>query len=138
MTNLFTYGTLMYEPVWQTVIGKTFQTQKGVLWGYAAYKVRQDVYPAIIKAGADDSVPGLIYYDIDDVSLETLDRFEGEFYDRKIFDVAIDDSQQVACYAYVIKPVHFDILDCDIWSADWFVQHGLKRFLKSYMGFDKV
>jgi gamma-glutamylcyclotransferase (GGCT)/AIG2-like uncharacterized protein YtfP len=138
MTNLFTYGTLMYEPVWQKVVGKTFQTQNGVLWGFAAYKVRRDVYPAIIKAGDDDSVPGLIYFDIDKASLDTLDRFEGEFYDRKIVDVITDGSQPVSCHAYVIKPAHFDILDCDTWSAEWFEERGLKKFLESYMGFDKV
>ena len=138
MTNLFTYGTLMYEPVWQAVVGKTYQTQKGVLRGYAVYKVRQDVYPAIIKASKDDSVPGLIYYGIDETSLETLDRFEGEYYHRKTVDVAIDGSQQISCHAYVIKPAHFHILACDTWSAEWFEQHGLKKFLESYIGFDSI
>ena len=138
MKNLFTYGTLMYEPVWRAVVEKSFKTQKGELPGYAAYKIRDDVYPAIIKAGDDDSVPGLIYYDIDDASLEILDRFEGEFYDRKRVDAVTDKTRQVSCYAYVIKPKHFDILDCEIWRAEWFEQHGLKKFLDSYMGFDNI
>jgi gamma-glutamylcyclotransferase (GGCT)/AIG2-like uncharacterized protein YtfP len=138
MENLFTYGTLMFEPVWQAAVGKTYRTKKGVVRGYAVYRVREDVYPAMIKAGDDDSVEGLIYFDVDEETLDTLDRFEGVFYDRKKINVSTDRSQGVSCHAYVIKPAHFDILDCDIWSAEWFEANGLKKFLDNYFGFKNI
>jgi gamma-glutamylcyclotransferase (GGCT)/AIG2-like uncharacterized protein YtfP len=136
MANLFTYGSLMFEPVWAATVGRTYGTGKGVLRGYAIYKVHNEVYPGIIKASHDDSVTGLIYYDIGANVLQTLDRFEGDYYYRDTVEVDVGSSRKESCHAYLVKSEYFYILDCEKWHAEWFEQHGLKRFLASYIGFN--
>ena len=136
MGNLFTYGTLMFEPVWAATIGKTYQTGQGVLRGYAVYKVHNEVYPGIIRANEDDAVPGLIYYGIDANVLQTVDRFEGDTYYREVVEVDVGSSKKESCDTYVVKSKYFYILDCEKWHAEWFEQHGLNQFLASYVGFD--
>jgi len=138
MAQLFTYGTLMFESVWQMVVGKSYPTKKAVLRGYAVFKIRDEFYPGIIKAGDGDSVPGLIYDNIDETVLRKLDRFEGEYYHRQVVDAAIDADNTVSAHTYIVKPQFFHILDCEKWTEDWFKRHGLERFLSSYAGFNTI
>lgn len=80
MTHLFTYGSLMFEDVWNRLVRGNYLSQQATLMGYARRSVKNDEYPVIFKPM---SLSGVVYYDISDEDMITLDAFEGEYYERK-------------------------------------------------------
>ena len=92
--HVFTYGTLMFAEVWKAVVGRKFETIQGTAAGYAIYRVRGTVYPAMTTASETSIVPGLVYLDVDAESIARLDRFEGPHYER--LEIAIDCADGIA------------------------------------------
>ena len=76
MTHLFTYGSLMFEDVWNRLVKGNYLSQKATLRGYARRSVKGDEYPVIFQA--DELVEGVVYYDISEEDRIILDIFEGE------------------------------------------------------------
>ena len=132
MTHLFTYGSLMFEPVWNRLVKGNYLSQKATLKGYARRSVKNDEYPVIFPA--DESVEGVVYYDITDEDMITLDTFEGEYYERKEVELLVKGTPLQAC-VYVLKEKYFDIIDPKPWSETLFATEGINRFLVNYKGF---
>ncbi|AOO66707.1 gamma-glutamylcyclotransferase family protein [Sulfurospirillum halorespirans] len=132
MTHLFTYGSLMFEDVWNRLVKGNYLSQKATLQGYARRSVKDDVYPVIFQA--DELVEGVVYYDISEEDRIILDTFEGEYYERKEVELLVKNELIRAC-VYVLKEEHFDIIDPKPWSEALFATEGIKRFLANYKGF---
>lgn len=132
MTHLFTYGSLMFEDVWNRLVRGNYLSQKATLTGYARRSVKNDEYPVIFQA--DELVEGVVYYDINKEDMITLDAFEGEYYERKEVELLVKN-QPVNAYVYVLKEHYFDIIDPKPWSEAHFATEGIKRFLANYKGF---
>lgn len=132
MTHLFTYGSLMFEDVWNRLVKGNYLSQKAMLHGYARRCVKDDVYPVIFQA--DELVEGVVYYDISEEDRIILDSFEGEYYERTEVELLVRDELIWAC-VYVLKEEHFDIIDPKPWSEALFATEGIKRFLSNYKGF---
>ena len=54
-THLFTYGTLMFQEVWQAIVcpddvGRDFPSTPARLDGYQIFRVKDALYPGIIKS----------------------------------------------------------------------------------------
>lgn len=135
MTNIFTYGSLMYAPVWQRVVRDEYQSQVAVLRGYSRYAVKGEDYPAIIPSDVSDQQQGQVYLDISLSDLQRLDEFEGEYYQRLSVELETDAAELIAADAYVLKPEYRHILADNLWDVDAFEHQGLKRFLQRYGGF---
>ena len=132
MTHLFTYGSLMFEDVWNRLVKGNYLAQKAILHGYARRCVKDDVYPVIFQA--DELVEGVVYYDISEEDKVILDSFEGEYYERTEVELLVRDELIRAC-VYVLKEEHFDIIDPKPWSEALFATEGIKRFISNYKGF---
>ncbi|MEZ7934944.1 MAG: gamma-glutamylcyclotransferase [Sulfurospirillum sp.] len=132
MTHLFTYGSLMFEDVWNRLVRGNYLSQKATLMGYARRSVKNDEYPVIFQA--NELVEGVVYYDITEEDMITLDAFEGEYYERKEVELLVKN-EPVNAYVYVLKEHYFDIIDPKPWSEAHFATEGIKRFLANYKGF---
>lgn len=132
MAHLFTYGSLMFEQVWDKLVKGNYLSQKATLNGYTRRSVKEDEYPVIFQG--DEYVEGVVYYDISDEDMQTLDAFEGEYYERKEVELVVKGSMIQAC-VYVLKTDYFHIIDPKPWSEGVFATQGLPRFLANYKGF---
>jgi gamma-glutamylcyclotransferase (GGCT)/AIG2-like uncharacterized protein YtfP len=132
--NVFTYGSLMIPSVMAAVTGKHFQVMKACLREYARFKVKGESYPGIIyKTGA--ATDGVVHRDVDDLSLNLLDDFEGELYKRISVPVEVDQSGALIAETYVVSPEHLHRLSSVPWDVDKFKKENLQEFLRSYKGF---
>jgi gamma-glutamylcyclotransferase (GGCT)/AIG2-like uncharacterized protein YtfP len=132
--NVFTYGSLMIPSVMAAVTGKHFQVMKACLREYARFKVKGESYPGIIyKTGA--ATDGVVHRDVDDLSLNLLDDFEGELYKRISVPVEVDQSGALIAETYVVSPEHLHRLSSVPWDLDKFKKENLQEFLRSYKGF---
>ena len=132
MTHLFTYGSLMFEDVWNRLVKGNYLSQKATLNGYARRAVKEDVYPVIFQA--NELVEGVVYYDINEEDMVILDTFEGEYYERKEVELLVKN-EPIRAYVYVLKEKYFDKIDPKPWSDALFATEGIKRFLTNYKGF---
>lgn len=134
--DVFTYGTLQVEAIWNRVAQQRCETVPGVARGYRSRRVRRADYPAMIER-ADDSVAGLVYQGVTEAALGRLDAFEGPQYLRRAIAVACDDGQTRRCQAYLLAPSRHDELSDEPWTLAGFVgSDACRRFTQNYTGFD--
>jgi len=134
--KIFTYGTLMISDVMYAVTAREFRFKNAILRGYARFTVKGESYPGIIPA-SDAVTEGVVYFDVDESSLERLDAFEGDLYQRIPILVENKGKGMISAEAYVIKPQFSGYLSSKEWNAKEFVQKHLKAFLETYSGFRK-
>ena len=128
--HLFTYGTLVFPEVWQRIAVREAAAQSATLSGYAIYRVKDAVYPGIVRAGEVDRVSGVLYRDLDDDTLFELDAYESDFYQRLAVWVTTGDGESVECQAYVVPDSRRDMLTDEPWDTQWFAEHKLAKYLK--------
>jgi gamma-glutamylcyclotransferase (GGCT)/AIG2-like uncharacterized protein YtfP len=137
--NIFTYGTLMFPEVWRAVVGREFPAVAGALRGYSAFRVRDAVYPGVLKLNGNTVVDGILYLDVDEPTVARLDRFEGELYVRPSVTIACADGRERIADTYVVPPQHAEILTAEPWTRDWFLSSGsLEEFLQQFAGFQRI
>lgn len=148
--HLFTYGTLMFPEVWRIVVCKNFETTPANLPGHEIYRVRNALYPGIIKCdsppssptsdpGPLTSVPGLLYHNLDPASLARLDAFEGPEYIRQTITVTCNDGRELEAGAYIVPPERRELLTDEIWTAEDFAARGhLAEFVARFSGFNRL
>lgn len=115
--HIFTYGSLMFAPVWRRVVR-----------GYGRYAIAGKIYPAMI-AQPDAAVNGIVYFDVDDVDAAALDVFEGAEHRRVSMSATLNkqdaENFQVESYGYVDEPMLTHVP----WEPEAFQ---LDRFLNDY------
>lgn len=129
MAHIFTYGSLMFKEVWDSLVLGKYTSEPAHLEGYARRCVKNEEYPVIFQA--DESVHGMLYYDVKPHDVERLDAFEGEYYVRK----SVRLHNGIDAQAYVLKKEYFEIIDDKPWDEKAFAQEGIKRFCTTYKGF---
>jgi len=118
------------------VTAREFRSKKAILRGYARFMVKGESYPGIIPV-TDAVTEGIIYFDVDESSLERLDAFEGDLYQRTPIMAEIKGGEICNAEAYVIRSNFWNHLSSSEWNAKEFVQKYLKAFLETYSGFQK-
>ena len=134
--NIFTYGTLMIPEVMAAVTTHKFRSTGAILKGYARFTVKGESYPGIIPV-TDAATEGIIYFDVDELSLRRLDAFEGDLYQRIQIQVETKGIEILKADTYVIKPKFRSHLSSLEWNMKEFAQKHLKTFLETYSGFQK-
>ena len=132
MAHVFTYGSLMFAPVWGKLVTGDYLATKGILPNYARRCVKNEEYPVIFKA--NEKVKGVVYYDVSDEDIKVLDDFEGEFYQRITVDI-VTHTQTIQAEVYALKEAYFAIIDDKPWDERTFATEGIKPFLANYKGF---
>lgn len=137
--HVFTYGSLMFPEVWQTVVGGEFATVEGAVAGYSVFRVRDAVFPGIIAAADECVVRGLVYLDVDPASFDRLDRFEDDFYERRTLSIDCGDGQRRTADAYVVPANYRHVLTAEPWDSATFVSSGgLADFIRRFQGFSRL
>jgi gamma-glutamylcyclotransferase (GGCT)/AIG2-like uncharacterized protein YtfP len=137
MRNIFTYGSLMFDPVWSRVVGSRYDRCEAILQGYDRKGVRGEVYPAIIPGGAHSQVPGLVHLDVSTADMEKLDQFEGEYYFRKTVQVITLDMAILPAEIYVLKQEYYAIISNRDWDPVHFATTGIHYFMHNCMDLDE-
>ena len=132
--NIFAYGTLMIPDVMCAVTTREFRFMDAILRGYARFTVKGASYPGIIPV-TEAVTEGFIYFDVDEFSLERLDEFEGDLYQRIPIQAETERGKILNAATYVIKPEYRDYLSLQKWDVEEFVQNSLAAFLNTYQGF---
>lgn len=136
--NIFTYGSLMFERVWSTVVSGTYVKAHSRLCGYQRRRLRGETYPALIPGARDDYVDGIIYFDIDPNDRHRLDQFEGAYYKKKLETCTLADSRLVSAHVYVLRPKYNALVGEECWSPEWFGKTGIQSFMAAYGGYDRI
>lgn len=64
MTNVFTYGSLMFrEVIYALTSIKDYKNARAILRGYSRYQVKGKVYPGI-TADPQGEIQGVVYFDV--------------------------------------------------------------------------
>ena len=134
--NIFAYGTLMIPSVIVAVTGRHFPFQKAILRDYARFTVKGESYPGIIPV-TDAITEGIIYFNVNEFSLEQLDIFEGDLYERTRVRVETQEKEMHNAQAYVIRSKYLGYLSLKAWDVKEFIKKDLEIFLMTYSGFPK-
>jgi gamma-glutamylcyclotransferase (GGCT)/AIG2-like uncharacterized protein YtfP len=124
--NVFTYGSLMFAPVWNSVCVGRYATKKMVLRDFHRYCIKNESYPAVVPQPGS-RVEGLVYFDVSQADQLALNQFEGDEYVLRHHQI---DGLSIAFYEYVAL-AHIDKRD---WSPHDFEQKGLPEFLSRHVG----
>jgi gamma-glutamylcyclotransferase (GGCT)/AIG2-like uncharacterized protein YtfP len=118
------------------VTTREFRFKNAILRDYARFTVKGEFYPGIIRA-TDMVTEGIIYFEVDKLSLERLDAFEGDLYQRTPVWVETEKEEILNAETYVIRPEYRGYLSSKEWNVKEFVQKHLEAFLHTYQGFQK-
>lgn len=130
MHSLFCYGTLMYPPLLSHLLGSEADVCDANLIGYRCLAVKGEKYPGIVSS-TDDCVRGLLVQRIPAGAWHRLDRYEGEFYQRKIVPITLDTGAQAEAWAYVFRPRYSARLGRRAWYYDRNAEHYARNQLQA-------
>lgn len=128
MPAVFTYGTLMWPEVMEAVTGNRFRRKAATVTGCERYRFKRRVYPGLIRK-AGHGVNGIVYFDVDGMSMKLLDEFEDDFYQRETV-IADTPEDSIQCQAYWVSENHQYLLSRDIWDPARFEKHDLEKYLE--------
>jgi gamma-glutamylcyclotransferase (GGCT)/AIG2-like uncharacterized protein YtfP len=126
--GLFVYGTLLFPDVVRALVGREPQGRHARLPGFARRSIRGELYPAIVPSPAAET-PGLVYVDLDATALMVLDRFEGDLYERRLVEAALEDGGRMRVFAYVIAATKVACLDDEPWDPSEFAARHLRAYV---------
>ena len=134
--HVFAYGSLMYAPVWQQVVGGRYHAARASATGFQRQAVRGETYPGVVRA-AGGLVLGRLYFDVRDEDLARLDDFEGADYQRVSAELRLlDDSPSAAAGGAVRGDLYLYLdpgkLTGADWDQAWFEREGITGFMATY------
>ncbi len=132
MKNIFTYGSLMFEPVWSNIVTGQYTSVGACLNGFVRKQVKRAEYPAIAPMPRAE-VLGVVYFDVKGVDLKRLDEFEGAIYSREEVTVSTS-SGDVLAGAYVLRSQYRHLLSSLDWSPELFEARDMRRFMQRTLG----
>jgi len=135
--SVFTYGSLMFPSVWNTLVCEVLSSDVATLSGYARYRVHGEEYPIAVPV-TGCSIQGRLYQGVSLLALNRLDTFEGEWYRRVSVDVMVTGGKLVEAEAYVLNPAFESIVNPVAWNKSTFESVGLPKFMDKYRGFAEI
>lgn len=136
---LFTYGSLMFERVWERVVAghpERHPRIPAVLHGFRRQRVRGETYPSLERRDGAQ-VPGILYLDVEDPDLAVLDAFEGEDYRRIPVRVVQSPARPTGLRYVELEAdtylfVAVDKVEAGDWDPARFERELIDRFLQEY------
>ncbi|MET0963710.1 MAG: gamma-glutamylcyclotransferase family protein [Noviherbaspirillum sp.] len=125
-SNVFTYGSLMFDEVWRKVVAGRYRSQAATLLDHRRHAITGVSYPAIVSMPGE-RVAGLLYLDVSADDLARLDAFEGTEYRRDALPVVLENGETVSAWTYVWLD-HGRLSDAQ-WLSEAF---RLREFLETY------
>lgn len=132
MLNVFTYGSLMFEPVWSRVVVGHYASELASIRGFRRLAVRDKEHPGLVIAKGGAPIVGRVYLDVRLSDVERLDAFETQRYARVCVSAAAQSDQRpLLTQAYLA--LNLDELSATDWDVARFEKEGLNRFLATYV-----
>lgn len=124
--HVFTYGSLMFAPVWERVVTAVYRSSPADLTGYRRFAIVGETYPGIMETEAG-ALTGVLYFDVNDADLQALDDFEGGDYQRRAVQVTMQTGAPLTAQTYVyLLPERLATHDWDVASFP------ITRFMQTY------
>lgn len=133
--NIFTYGSLMFDAIWERVIGVEYEKHTARIHGYRRQALKNFTYPALIAGPEEEFVDGVVYLNVHPGDVNTLDRFEGEYYQRIGLPCILKDGSTIEADTYLFRNKYRQMLDEKPWDVKKFEDTGIRMFLSKYKGF---
>lgn len=122
----------MIPRVMEVISGRLFDAVPARLQGYVRYALRGETYPGLVEEPTA-ATDGVLWRDVDEDSLQRIDAFEGEWYERHTVQVIAEENAMPA-ETYVLIEAQRHRLSRRPWSRARFESRYLQRFLSSYGG----
>jgi len=135
MPNIFTYGSLMFDAVWGSVVDGTYNCSSALLEGYIRKAIVSRLYPAVLAQPGSPGVAGILYFDVIAHDITRLDLFEGRLYTRKRQPVLLPERTRLMAEVYVIKDCYRHLVSEKDWDPDHFESTAIHSFMRNYIGF---
>lgn len=132
--NVFTYGSLMFDAVWQRLVQENYRAVNATLYDYRRLRIRHDTYPVALPYKGS-KITGVLYLGVNKVDLATLDEFEGDYYYREAVTVSTIKRELIPAEVYILKARYRHLASVCAWDSRRFKAWGLKHFLQKYKGF---
>lgn len=130
--HVFTYGSLMFEPIWSKVVSGKYEKTEARLSGYKRLKIKDEVYPALLPGADTDSVEGIVYRNVSFGDLKRIEEFEGQYYRREITACRLPDGSTLIACVYVLDGRFNNLVEDELWEPEWFEKVGIQIFLEKY------
>lgn len=133
--HIFTYGSLMFREVWQSIVKHEYQSQTSWLDGFRRTCIQDDNYPVVLPRAGQKDLEGVLYFSVKSSDITRLDRFEGEYYFRRKIrpKILVDGTlKSVEADLYVLKPKYSELATLRPWDPEFFAARHLKQFKRSY------
>ena len=137
MHHVFTYGSLMYEPIWNMVVKGAYEKSTATISGYIRRGVIGEDYPALLRQTGSAITAGILYFYVSEADLCRLDEFEGHYYARKQEPVMVENGSTFSAEVYIFKDRYLHLLSENEWDLAQFETVGMKRFIHDYAGFHR-
>lgn len=135
MPHIFTYGSLMFQPVWSKVVTGNYKFARGKIYGVQRKSIKDETYPCLIETDAEESVDGMVYFNVGHEDISRLDLFEGEYYRRCKKKCVSADGMLIDAETYLFRKEFYHLVDDKDWDLKWFESKGIYHFINCYKGF---
>lgn len=131
--NVFTYGSLMFNTVWQPLARRACASMAAELSGYVREGVIGERYPGL-RAQPGALTDGRVYLNVDAETLARLDAFEGSEYRRVAVSVTVkgQGGRRALIDAQVYLFVDPARLDGKPWDPDRFERDDAAGFYRAH------
>ena len=124
--NIFTYGSLMFDEVWQQVVSGRYRSEAATLHHHQRHALTGLSYPGVVAAPGMQ-VAGRLYHDVSAEDIARLDAFEGAEYRRDALQVMLASGEPVNAWTYIWLDAQQ--LSGQPWQSEAFQ---LRDFLQTY------
>ena len=136
--SLFVYGTLMVPEIVERLIHRVPRSVPATLPGYSRRLVKSAPYPGVV-ADPQDSVDGILYFEVSGDELQVLDRYEGDLYQATNVTVSMkvdhssdEDETKFAALVYKLRPGFENRLSEEKWDLSTFRRRDLPVYLNRF------
>lgn len=127
MLPIFTYGTLMYQPLWLKIAEHQRLPIPAVTKGFARCSIENSLSCSLVAA-AGGHVAGMLYGGLSESEIVRLDEYTASLFERVQLQV-VTPNETIVAYSYVIKPEFESRILPKTWNQRRFEHFGLLRLL---------
>ena len=120
----------MFMELVKALTGYSYPAKFGQLNGYAQFVIKDEGQSAMIPF-PDKVVDGVVYLDVDEVSLAKLDAYQGKVFTREEVSIEGEGGEWLEAHAYCLKVSRKSLLTGAEWDEDRFRETYLQKALAS-------
>ncbi|MFA4835614.1 MAG: gamma-glutamylcyclotransferase family protein [Dehalococcoidia bacterium] len=128
--HVFTYGSLMFDPVWLKVARGSYEKIEARVYGYTRRKLKGEIYPAALCGTDADCVDGIAHLNVNQDDIRRLDEFEGPYYRREMAECRLPDGSAIMACLYILDEQYMNLVEDEPWDPAWFSKIGVQLFLE--------